>query len=55
MKIKTTFAAALLVLSPTFALAQGCNSDYMDQHAMSCADGSAYDEATQTCIPIVTG
>lgn len=56
MKTKTTLAAALLALSPTFAFAMGCNSEkHMETTAMSCAEGMVMDAETNTCIPLVTG
>ncbi|KMW57157.1 hypothetical protein AIOL_002118 [Candidatus Rhodobacter oscarellae] len=55
MKIKTTLAAAILVLSPTFAMAMGCSGYGHTEQAMSCAEGTAFDEKTGTCIPVVTG
>ena len=55
MTFKTTLAAAVLALTPAFALAQGCNSEYHDQQAMSCAEGTSYDEKSGTCMPVVTG
>jgi len=55
MKTKTTLLAALLALSPTLALAEGCNWSKHETTAMSCAEGSVMDEATGTCVPIVTG
>lgn len=56
MKIKTTFAALLLTILPGLALAEGCRGDMMhDTTAMSCAEGSAMDAETGTCVPVVTG
>ena len=56
MKIKTTALAALLALSPTFALAMGCGfGEHPETTAMSCAEGSVLDEESGTCVPVVTG
>ena len=56
MKIKTTLAAALLALSPSFALAMGCSwGEHTETTAMSCAEGMILDEESGTCVPVVTG
>ena len=56
MKIKTTLVAALLALSPTFALAMGCGfGEHTETTAMSCAEGTILDEESGTCVPLVTG
>ena len=54
MKIKTlTFAIALTAL-PSFAFAMGCARGHGQDQAMSCAQGSAYDSATDSCLPVNT-
>jgi hypothetical protein len=51
MKIKTAVAALALVLAPTLSLAEGCN--YGKEHqAMSCADGTAYDATSKSCVAV---
>lgn len=51
MKIKTTIAAFILLLSPAAAFANGCSSAHMDQQAaISCADGMVLDTTSQTCV-----
>lgn len=55
MKIKTTVVAALLALSPTFVLAEGCGWGHTETTAMSCAEGTVMDEESGTCVPTVTG
>ena len=50
MKFKITLAAAVLAFAPTFALAQGCNSEHGAEQAMSCAEGLIWDDATGTCV-----
>ncbi|MCG6904343.1 MAG: carbohydrate-binding module family 14 protein [Rhodobacter sp.] len=54
MSIKTTLAAAILALAPTFAIAQGCHSDHGTEQAMSCSDGLVWDPATGACVEQVT-
>lgn len=53
MKIKTTVVALALALAPTLSLAEGCGYGKAKQ-AMSCADGSTYDSAMQSCVPVTT-
>ena len=49
-----SFAIALIVISlPTLSLASGCKFGKKEQ-AMSCATGSTYDTATQSCLPVNT-
>ena len=55
MKITTTLAAALLALTPSFAMAMCQWGDHKEETAMSCAEGTVMDEETGTCVPIVTG
>ena len=47
---KTLLATTVLFLVPGLAMAQGCNYT-KQQQAMSCAEGSTYDENTRTCVP----
>lgn len=53
MKIKTLAIALTLAGLPTLGLAMGCNHA-KEQQAMSCAAGSTYDSATQSCVPVNT-
>lgn len=53
MKIKTLVIAAVLTALPTLSLAMGCNYG-KEKQAMSCAVGSSYDSATQSCLPVTT-
>ena len=53
MKLKIALTATALMLAPTLGLAMGCNSGKHEQ-AMSCAAGSSYDSATQTCLPVTS-
>ncbi len=52
MKLKIALVSALL-LAPSVSLAMGCSSGKHDQ-AMSCGEGSTYDSATSTCVPVST-
>ncbi|MCM2560991.1 carbohydrate-binding module family 14 protein [Lutimaribacter sp. EGI FJ00015] len=47
MKIKTTLAALALITAP--ALASAMCSDKTHQ-AMSCAEGTVWDSASQACV-----
>ncbi|KIN60619.1 hypothetical protein Z945_1594 [Sulfitobacter noctilucae] len=53
MKIKTLALAIALTAAPALAFAEGCNYSKQKQ-AMSCAAGTSYDSATQTCLPVST-
>lgn len=58
MKIKTTLAAFILVLSPVSAFAySGCQGmeKAADEVTMSCAEGSTFDTATNTCVADTIG
>ena len=56
MKVKTTLAVVLFALSPSFAFAMGCQfGEHGTEQAMSCAEGTAFDEESGTCKPVVTG
>jgi hypothetical protein len=51
MKIKTTLAALALITAP--ALASAMCSDKQHQ-AMSCAEGTVWDSASQSCVSQVS-
>lgn len=51
---KTLLAALALAAVPSFALAMGCSKNHMETTAMSCADGTAWDTETRTCVPVST-
>ncbi|MEO1425128.1 MAG: adenylosuccinate lyase [Pseudomonadota bacterium] len=50
MKTKTVLAALALTLAPTLGLAAGCNYGKQEQQAMSCAPGTSFDAATNSCV-----
>jgi len=52
MKLKIALVTAVL-MAPSISFAMGCSSGKHKQ-AMSCAEGSTYDSATQTCLPVST-
>lgn len=54
MRIKTLFAAALLVAAPTFALAEGCGWGKIEQQVSTCGEGQMFDEKTMTCVDQAT-
>ena len=53
MKLTLGLAALALVVLPSFALAGGCSFS-KDRQAMTCADGTSYDSATQSCMPVAS-
>lgn len=55
MRIKTLLAAAILTAAPAIASAMGCSYDLHGQEArMSCAEGTAWDADSGSCIPVVS-
>lgn len=52
MHLKTLLASLLITVVPALAFAQGCHGDRVDQQAMSCAEGTVWDSAASTCVPI---
>lgn len=55
MKIKTTLAVIALMLSPTFALAEGgCDHMKSNISASACTEGTVYDAKTGTCLPVTS-
>ncbi|MCR8825696.1 hypothetical protein [Pseudosulfitobacter koreensis] len=51
MKIKLVAATLALALAPALVAAEGCSQG---RQAMSCAEGSNFDHATGTCVPVTT-
>jgi Chitin binding Peritrophin-A domain len=52
MKLLMSAIAAAALLAPVAVLAQdGCH--HGEKTTMSCAEGTAWDEAKQTCAPVV--
>ncbi len=54
MNLKTLAAAIALATLPGLAAAMCGNKSSLEQHAMTCADGSVWDAATETCVPVTT-
>lgn len=55
MTLKTIVAAATLAVLPVFAFAQCAGSQAkMDQQAMSCLPGTAWDVETGVCVPVAS-
>lgn len=52
MKTKIVLTTAILTLASTVSAYAGCK--YHEQQAMSCAEGTAYDAESKTCIPLVS-
>jgi len=53
--MKSLMTAAALMILPGLALAMGCSGSKHDDMAMSCAQGTTWDAATNTCVEVVTG
>ncbi|MFT6676801.1 MAG: hypothetical protein ACJAVM_003006 [Sulfitobacter sp.] len=53
MSFKTLVIALALTGLPTLGLAMGC-SHGTEEQAMSCAAGTAFDHATNSCLPVST-
>jgi len=53
MIIKATVAALALTLIPAMSLAYGCSA--RGNQAQSCAAGTVWDVAQQTCVKQVSG
>lgn len=51
MTIKTLAAAVALTVIPAMGFAYECNWGKEQQAAISCAEGSVYDAASQKCVP----
>ena len=53
--MKTLLTALTLTVLPTFAFAMGCSFGSHETTAqMSCAEGTAFDAETGTCVPVTT-
>ncbi|MBW4708496.1 carbohydrate-binding module family 14 protein [Roseobacter sp. YSTF-M11] len=52
MTIKTLAAAVALTVAPMLAYAEGCS--YGKKVTMSCAEGTIYDSATNSCVATTT-
>lgn len=53
MHLKTFLTAAILSLAPLSAMAM-CSGAGMEQHAMSCIEGTQWDAEAGTCTPVTT-
>lgn len=51
--LKTLVAAATLMTLPGLAFAQCSQTDKVEQQAMSCAQGTMWDDTTGTCLPVI--
>lgn len=54
MKLTFGLATLALVALPSFALATGGCTYGKQKQAMSCADGTTYDSATGSCVPLTS-
>lgn len=50
--MKKTIIALVLISMPSFAAAMGCSSKH--EQAMSCTEGSTWDQEVQACVPATT-
>lgn len=48
-KLTSSLAFAVVLLSPSLVLAQGCSHD---EAKMSCTDGKVWDDKAAACVPI---
>lgn len=53
MRILTALTLTAILISPTVGFAMGCSKNH-SQQAMSCAEGSSWDAASQSCKPQVS-
>jgi hypothetical protein len=51
MKIRLLLAALAITAAPSLAFAQCSSSKAHETTAMSCAEGTSWDAASQTCVP----
>jgi len=54
MKIKALLATLVIVAAPSLAAAE-CSWGKQETTAMSCAQGTAWDAASQSCVPVASG
>lgn len=52
MKVKTVLVSAAITLASAVSAYAGCA--FHEQQAMSCAEGTAYDPETKTCLPLTS-
>ncbi|MFE3835502.1 hypothetical protein [Pseudogemmobacter sonorensis] len=50
MKIRTALFAVALTLAPGIAAAWDCGSKALETAALTCAEGSSYDDARGICV-----
>jgi hypothetical protein len=56
MKRALFLAVLSMVLAPSMAAAMGCNgADHDDKSASACIEGTQWDAALSSCVPVVTG
>ena len=53
MRLKTFTTVLILSLAPMSAFAQ-CVGSHAEQQAMSCAEGSQWDQVSGTCVPVAS-
>jgi hypothetical protein len=53
MKMKTLLAALAIIVAPTLAIAE-CSWGKAHETAMSCAEGSAWDAESRSCVPVAS-
>jgi hypothetical protein len=56
MHVKALLSALVLAALPGFAFAGpvGCSGDHGATQAMSCVEGTQWDEASGTCVPLAS-
>lgn len=53
MKLKIAIAAVVVTFASAAVAGPGCSNGHSKQ-VMSCAEGSVWDSASQSCVPQIT-
>ncbi|MCC5975403.1 MAG: hypothetical protein JJT81_15325 [Rubellimicrobium sp.] len=54
MTLKTLATALTIAVLPGLAAAMCSGKTAVEQQAMNCADGTMWDQASSTCVPLST-
>jgi hypothetical protein len=54
MKIRLLLAALAITAAPTLAIAECSWGKAHETTAMSCVEGTSWDAASQTCVPVAS-
>lgn len=50
--LRSVVIAAVMTLAPMVALAGGCGADHAVQEAMTCIEGTVWDETSARCVKV---